>query len=877
SGHGPLLLTHEGEALREAQLLTVRGGSAAGSIALTEADIPQTTVVATQVRDKQLQTAELDLGVELRPKVLEVTVTPSVATATPRQGVTFTITATRGGQPVDAEVALAVVDESIFAMAEEHPEEAVLAFYGQRWNRVMTAFSAEPYYYTGTKGGSGRIRREFPDTAGWYPSLRTGPDGVVMVGLQLPDSLTTWRATARALTKETQVGQQVEKVVTTKDLIVRLQAPRFFTQLDESTVSMIVTNKTSNQQQVALNLQAEGLKLVGDPAAAVVVAPNGQARVDRVVRAREAGEATMTVTARGPDDSDGLKLKFEVIPHGAEKFDTATGRVAADGKAAFTLDLPAARREDATRLKVTVSPSLVTSLLDALPYLVEYPYGCVEQTTSRFLPAVMVARTLEYTGKPQAGGKPAQVPAWWESRGLDALPDMVSTGIKKLSSMQNGDGGFGWFGGMRSDVWMSAYVTYGLLQARLADFAVDQEVLTRAVRFLYGNLHLLKGQHDSTAYVAWVLTEAQANKLAQPDAAQRKEIEDAFQRVYANRDQLNDYTRALLILGLVNRGERDKAEVAWRNLQAHRIETEHGVHWGKDRWGWRWSEDQVETTAFSLLAALAMEPQGDLALKAVNWLVLNRTGNHWYSTKDTAAAIFALARYADLHDELRATYSAKLTVNGREVKGWEVTPQNALSLDGEVEIDPALLQSGENRLELSREGSGSLYYAALLEYYTKEDPITAASSYISATRRYFRVTDYTDPQDNSRKTRRTELKSGESIASGEQLEVEVTIDAENDFSYICLADPKPAGCEPVDQTSGGTWGGAWMYRELHDTEVTFFVDHLPQGKTTLTYRLRAETPGTFRALPHRGFSMYRPDVRALSDEATVRVAERVAS
>ncbi len=928
---GAVLLTIGANEIFETKVIRIEGNSTVLELPIRDNYSPNVYLNAVVVSARQVYFAQKELMVPPTDEFLKVAVASDRQEYKPRTKGTFTLKTTDSrGRPVSAQVSLGITDDSVYAIQEEMVSPIGVHFYGhKRWWGVRQAVSFEgwgeydesfgdrveekarrgamadgvattaapppapmagaamrkaaPAEAEAAPGGAGggeepvAIREFFPDTILWQPAVVTGADGTATVTVEFPDSLTTWRATARAITKDTQVGQQVERVISTKDLIVRLQAPRFFTQLDRSTISVVVTNKTSKQLEAAVALQVEGLKLVGDVAGKVVLEPNGQARLDREVVAVEPGQATIVVTARGPDDSDGLKKTFEIIPHGAEKFAAAAGRMSDRNTATMELNLPAERREDATRLKVTVAPTLVSCLLDALPYLVEYPYGCVEQTTSKFLPAVLVARTLDYTGKPVAGGKPRQVPEWWKSRGLDELPDMVNTGIKRLASMQNPDGGFGWFGGMRSDVWMSAYVTYGLMQARMADFSVPGEVLGRAVGFLLGNLHLLKSQHDSSAYVAWVLSDAVAHQVATPDAEQKKALEDAFQRVYANRDELNDYTRALLVLGLVNKGEKDKAAVVWRNLQGRRIETERGNHWGRNQWGWRWSEDQVETTSFCLLACLAIEPASPLAAKTVDWLVLNRTGNRWYSTKDTAAAIFALTRFADQSGELKAKYSVALSVNGKEVKGWEVTPDNALSLDGAVEVDPKLLKSGANKLELRRDGGGTVYYSAFLEYYTREDPITAAANYISATRRYVKVTDYTDPQDNVRKQKREELKGGETIASGERLEVEVTVNAENDFDYVCFADPKPAGCEPVDQTSGGTWGGAWMYRELRDEEVTFFVDHLRQGKTTFSYELRAETPGVFRALPHNGFSMYRADVRCLSDEAILRIGERPAA
>jgi len=929
---GAVLLTIGADAIYETRLVRLTGANQVVELPMLDNYSPNVFISALVVGFREVYFADTELLVPPTNELLNVTVESDQEEYKPRTTGTFTIKTTdSAGQPVAAQVSLGITDESVYAIQEEFVQPIGAYFYGrhrgneirrvlsfERWGEYdeevteeavknamrrdrgaaegamadgmappapMATAAGEPEAAAkpgGMGGGGGgeepiQIREFFPDTIKWLPAVETDQNGVATVTVDFPDSLTTWRATARALTADTKVGQKVASVVTTKDLIARLQAPRFFTQLDEATISLVVTNKTSAQQQVAVGFQIDGLELVGDDKDSVTLAPNGQARVDRTVRAVKPGKATITVTARGPNDSDGVKMTYDVLPHGADKFASAAGRVEG-GKATFTLDLPAERREDATALTFTLAPTLGATLLDALPYLADYPYGCVEQTTSKFIPAVLVARTLDITGGAGGGGLPQakQVPQWWTRRGLDTLPDMVKLGIKRLADMQNSDGGFGWFGGMRSNVYMSAYVTYGLLQARLADFTLPEGILERSTTFLADNLHLIKSREDSLCYVSWVLSEAVQAKVLKPSGEQTKAMEDALQGVYANREDLNDYTRALLILTMKNRGEDEKAAVVWRNLQARKIETEHGVHWGDGRWGWYWSDDQIETTAFSLLACLRVEPDNALAAKAVQWLVMNRTGNRWYNTKDTATAIYALTTYADQKGELDANYKATLKVNGKEVKTWQVTKDNALTLDGQVTVDPSLLKSGQNTIELTQDGKGSAWYSALLTYYTTEDPITAASSYMSADRQYFRVVNYTD-EDKVRRTKLEPIRNGETIASGEEIEVQVTIDAENDFDYVAFSDPKPAGCEPVDQTSGGTWGGSYMYRELHDEEVTFFADSLRQGKTNITYRLRAESPGTFRALPHNGFSMYRPDVRCLSDEDIVRIGERKAS
>jgi uncharacterized protein YfaS (alpha-2-macroglobulin family) len=119
------------------------------------------------------------------------------------------------------------------------------------------------------------------------------------------------------------------------------------------------------------------------------------------------------------------------------------------------------------------------------------------------------------------------------------------------------------------------------------------------------------------------------------------------------------------------------------------------------------------------------------------------------------------------------------------------------------------------------------------------------------------------------------LSSGDALQSGDLIEVELFLESKNDYDYLAFEDIKPAGCEPVELRSGGREeNGLWSQMELRDQKVAFFLPELPQGTHTLTYRLRAETPGRFHALPTNGYAMYAPDIRTLSDEFELAIGDR---
>ena len=113
------------------------------------------------------------------------------------------------------------------------------------------------------------------------------------------------------------------------------------------------------------------------------------------------------------------------------------------------------------------------------------------------------------------------------------------------------------------------------------------------------------------------------------------------------------------------------------------------------------------------------------------------------------------------------------------------------------------------------------------------------------------------------------------IASGQLVEVELIVDSKNDYEYLMLEDRKPSGFEPDDQRSGYIFEGLRAYRELRDDRVSFFLSSLARGQHSVSYRLRAETPGQrLAALPAKIEGMYSPELTGNSDEFRLKVIDR---
>ena len=746
-----------------------------------------------------------------------------------------------------------------------------------------------------------RVRDDFRSTVVWLPSVRTDEKGRATVKAKFPDSLTTWRMTARADTKDTSVGNVTHEVKSNKELMIRLQAPRFFTERDLVAVSALIDNMSDKPLQVMPVLKAEGVtvtglykdgKFVKGEVGMVEVPANGQTRIDWAVSAQKAGMAKLTVIAKSKKLSDAMEKSYPVIPHGIEKFIAQSLVLKSAGEEVakeISVSIPKERIKQSTSLRLTVSPSLAANLLDALPYLADYPYGCVEQTMSRFLPAVIVKKTMRDLGISAKDAEayisdvleprndPKGHPQRREDTTYSRLGKMTTEALNRLYDFQHSDGGWSWWKTGDSDRFMTAYVVWGLGLARDAGLEVKPGVIDRAVRWM--QLQLVE-EEDNPDTLAWML-----HALASVKSKSNFENKQR-DRLWEMRDKLNPYTRSLFALSEHMRGDAARSRVLGNNVVNGASEDEGNgtVHWGESGVHYRWSEGGVEATAFVIKALSNIDPQSAYLDKAVKWLTLNRRGASWKNTRDTAIAILGLADYLKATRELAPDYDYAVMLDGKKIREGHVDASNVFTFGRYIDIPADALHDGDNKVKIVLKGRGSLYVSSHAKYFTLEEPITKAGNEIFVTRKYFKksvaetlMKGYTEDW--------AELKEGDTVKSGDRIRVDVTLEAKNHYEYLVAEDYKPAGLEAVSLVSGA--GEAVMldsegretndrtpvYQEFRDQKAAFFISKLKQGKHLLRYELRAEIPGEFHAMPNQAHAMYVPEIRTNSDEMRITVSD----
>jgi uncharacterized protein YfaS (alpha-2-macroglobulin family) len=360
-------------------------------------------------------------------------------------------------------------------------------------------------------------------------------------------------------------------------------------------------------------------------------------------------------------------------------------------------------------------------------------------------------------------------------------------------------------------------------------------------------------------------------------------------RLYEARTRLSRYNLAQLGLACHFKGEKERRDMLLRNLRQYlKHDDENQTAWlelpGGGSW-WFWYDDELETQAAFLKLLMTAAPDGDLASRVVKYLVNNRrNGTYWKSTRDTAAVIEALAEYARVTGEADPNVEIAIRLNGEEVHRAVVTAENLLTENHAFVLEGEKVATGEHRIEIAKKGDAPLYAGAYLTVFSKEDPIPASGLEVKVRRTFYRLVEekHGTKVAGSRgqavgqtglRYRREAIASDAEIHSGDLIEVELSLESKNDYEYLVIDDPKPAGFEAVEVQSGWTWEKLPAYKEFRDERVAFFVENLPRGTHNLSYRVKAEIPGRFSALPTKVEAMYAPTIRGNAAEWKARIGE----
>jgi len=781
-------------------------------------------------------------------------------------------------------------------------------------------------------------RKNLNETAFFYPHLRTNEEGEIIINFTVPEALTKWKMLGFAHTKELKTGLTEKTLVTSKDLMVVPNLPRFLREGDK----MILTSKIVNLSDKALEGQAQLLMfdaLTMKPVDAVF--KNSASQKTFQV---EAGQSTLVnweievpvgmqavacrVVAQSGNFTDGEEKVVPVLSNRLLVTEALPVWVRQGQTKTFTLDklvhtTSETRTNHSLTLEFTANP--VWYAIQALPYLMEFPNECMEQTFSRFyanaiatslinsdpkIKRVFDAWKMENNGEAFLSKleqnqelknmlieeTPWVLDAKNETErnkriallfDLNKMKNEQEKAIEKLKQGQYPSGGWPWFEGGKENRYITQHIVSGLGHLRklnILDTEKDPEVgqmIEKAIQFL--DSEILKEFKQIKATVKKEdLGKNHFSNLAVHYLYGRsffKDVQitaDVAEAVHYFKEQAgtfwlkqNNYIKGLTALVLFRDGQKEiplKIVKSLREFATHSDEL--GMYW-KTPWGYYWNEAPVETQ--SLMIELFDEVAQDKTAvdKLRVWLLKNKQTNNWNSTKATAEACYALLLGGTnwLATESKVQF---------EVGGKKFEPENDESLDmqagsgyfkkvwNENEISPEM-----GKITVSKPDPGISWGGLYWQYFEQLDKITSAETPLSTEKKLFR-----EVQISGVKTIET-IGDLHQLSVGDKVIVRIFLRTDRDMEFVHLKDMRASCFEPVQVLSGYQYqDGLGYYQTTKDASMNFFMDFLPKGSYVLEYPLWVSQSGNFSNGITTVQSMYAPEFSSHTEGMRVEVNER---
>ena len=850
---------------------------------------------ATADRPPDFRSGIVRLPVALDAQQLEVTLTPDRDHLAPSETVRFTVeTRTTDGQPVPAEVSLALVDKAIYALAPDtfnllerlYPLHGLSVATALGLVNDLEAYDARIRQWLPEGGGMGSgggekgadlggvipVRETFRDTAYWRADVQTDAQGRATVAIHLPDNMTTWVMRARAVTADTRVGTATAEITVNRPFFVRLHTPAFFTGGDQPRIQAVVHNATDAPLEATVRLtRAEGLTLESPAVQTVSVPARGQAVVTwQATVPFSSHRVDLAVEARSGDYRDATRPTLTTLPDGGipvYQFTTTetvgTSGVLPQAAEVHEIVVPPANAADFT-LRLDLAASLTAGLAQALAAEKPPKCGCTYAWAENLLTNAAAAQAFQALGATPA-----------DQKTLDAA---IQRDVQALEATQHPNGGWGWCPQGDSAPLPTAYATFALAEAARAGYTVDEGTLHTAANYLYR----ASGQSNGAA-----------NPTLTPEA--RAFILDALARlpfrfpgglttaIYALAQESADRGMglagwALLLHAAQASGIGSAITTPIRNRLENAVAlSASGAHWDSESGpGWLWHSD-VATTALALDALLEADPRAPFLPQAVRWLMQARSAEGcWPAGQDTAIAVLALAHWVRFSGENRPNYRAAVAFDGQQVAAFTMTPTSDLAPQRFSWQAPALRAGTAHTLAIRRTaGPGVLYYSAFLETVLPASQAAARADGVAVSRAYYLLRDLDTPVTT--------------VPVGALVQVRLTVVAPHDLRQVLLTDFLPAGLEALDPNRTWKpeatdafspedfrrygWGGWYFYhRQAYDERVVFSADTLPAGVYTVVYYARAAVPGRYQVRPATAGEVFFPDVSGRSSGEQLTIA-----
>ena len=815
----------------------------------------------------------------------------------PGDTATIKFKASKGGKPyAGAELTAMAVDRGVLDLINYHVPNPIDFFYNKEifplrvYGGDSRALLMDPVTYTVKNLTGGDFendekeeeRKDFRPTAFFEPVLVTDKNGEATVSFKIPDSLTTYRITAFGV-KDDLFALQEEEIKVQNPINFQQVQPRHLRERDTAECGLLITNLSKGGQKISVSLEVlsptedteqdklEGRKTVpgkgfvdGENTHTVFVASGQSSVVYFDVAAQNEGTINLVYTIKSDLVNERLISPIKIEKTFVYETVTLTGTLSKDNKDEIkeNLIIPDFTKEGRGDLLFTLDATRLGILGSSVNYLFDYPYGCLEQQTSRILPLVSFDEYIDIFDL--------------DSKVIN-IKECVKSWTKKWQDYQHADGGFGyWPESIDSSDFVSLRILYTYALAMTRGYSPEDIPI---------NIDSLKS-YIASAVKSYKTKYADSNYYDYDKAfacyvfslLKDTSLESVQNELYTKIDELTLDASAYLSLTFANMGSSEdlkKAqsinkkicnylEPSLRSLSISR-KAKSGY--------WFWYQNENVQYAAILSALVTANPDDEMVDKLLFTLLSKQSHGRWQNTITTSSVLDSIYTYIQKRSLDSTDYTASLSLNNRQLmnesfKGLAAKPKT-IKLPFEDEFISSLTKNESVPFEVKKEGDGSLFYTVEMKYALPDEAQAARSEGLNIT---YVITDF-DTGEIINVTKDTcDLK----LQSGKIYKAKVFIETNKTREYIAVRAPIPSGAEILDSTlvtSGqaaqssysDSWRSPLSHKNITDNEVQFFWDEMHSGKYFFDFTFRATRRGIYPTPPVQAECMYEPEVFGRSE------------
>lgn len=770
-------------------------------------------------------------------------------------------------------------------------------------------------------------RTNFNETAFFYPQLKTNEKGEIDIEFTIPQSLTKYKMMGFAHTKDLKTAYITNQLITQKQLAVSVNAPRFFREADTIWLSAAVNNLSGKALKGRVMLELKDaltgniVQLSQTPVVQQLeLADAGNQTIKwQLAIAPQLSAITYKVLAEAGQHTDGEEMTIPVLPNGILMTESMPLNVRGNSTKTFSFDKflksgsSNTLRTQSLTLEYTANPAWYA--VQALPYLMEYPYECAEQTFSRFYAnsfatgivnsSPQIKQVFEQWQQAKNGGallsnleknqelktilleetpwvRQANSETERKKRiatlfDLNRMTYELKDNFEKLQKMQLASGAFPWFAGMREDRYITQHIVMGIGQLQKAKLMDDKtyrnfKTLTNKA-IIYLDNQLLKDYNSKTAKSSF--DHLPLHYLLARSYFEQKNTDPNFNRAlqyYLNKAatewlSLDTYQQAQAALILVRNNRKTEAlKIIALLKQTAQQKEELGMYWPANANGWWWYQNPIETQAL-LIEAFDEVANDQKAVEEMKiWLLKNKQTNDWKTTKATAAACYALLMKGD--NLLQDNQPAEIKLGNADIAQFKQPNATAEAGTGyeKTTIAGSIAKPEMGKVEVKNNNKGIAWGALYWQYFEQLDKITPSATGIKIEKQLFLQS------DTGKSVVLTALNAKNSLKVGDLVKVRIIIKADRSMEYLHLKDMRSAGLEPVNLISQYKYqDGLGYYESTKDAATNFFIGYMPKGTYVFEYALRVTHAGNFGNGITSMQSMYAPEFTTYSGGIRVKV------